>query len=126
MSPKALKRSKKMTREIIPAFEGQVVNSHSLTVRLDQLEGGEINYTVIPDEEVIEGADLGLAHHLAMGAPMTYLGIIVLGSKLMNQVIVETLDTVNEGLHFAARMANEAEEEVDEPGQLAMEEMVLH
>jgi hypothetical protein len=115
-----------MTTKIIPAFEGQVVNSHSLTVRLDQLESGEINYTVIPDEKIVEGADLGLAHHLTMGAPMTYLGIMVLSSKLMNKVIVETLDTVNEGLQYVARMASEVEVEEGKTRQLVLDEEVLH
>ena len=84
-----------MTTKILPAFEGQVVNSHSLTVRLDQ-------------------------------APMTYLGIMVLSSKLMNKVIVETLDTVNEGLQYVARMASEVDVEEDKTRQLVLDEEVLH
>ena len=115
-----------MTTKIIPAFEDQVVNSHSLTVRLDQLESGEINYSVIPDAKVVEGENMGLTHHLMMGAPMTYLGIMVLSNKLMNKVIVESLDTVNEGLQFVARLASEVDVEEDKTMQLVLGEEVLH
>jgi len=124
MSPKALKRSKKMTTEIIPAFEGRVVSSHSLTIRLDQLEGGEINYMVIPDDEVVAGAELDFMHHVRSGAPMVFLAIMVLGSKLMNHTIIETLDAINAVNHRLAQIASGVDE--DESGQPTLEDMILH
>jgi hypothetical protein len=124
ISPEVLKRKLKMTNENTPPHEGQVVKSYSLTVQLDQLKDGHINYSVTPDEKITEGGEFTLKHHLISGAPMAYLGVIVLSRKLMNQTISEALDVVCKAQTQLARML-EGDKAV-EPRQPAKLEKVVH
>jgi hypothetical protein len=113
-----------MTFETVPAFEGKIVSSHALTVRLDQLEDGSINYTVTPDDEVVAGRELGFMHHALSGAPMVFLAIMALGNKLMNQTIIETLNAINEASRQWVQIANGLDEAGS--GQPSVEDKILH
>ncbi len=113
-----------MTTEINPPHEGQVVKSYSLTVQLNQLENGQINYSVTPDEEIVAGGKFTLKHHLIAGAPMAYLGIVLLSRKLMNQTIAEALDVVTEAQnHVAGMLGGEEAVKFKQPARL---EKVVH
>ena len=79
-----------------------IVCSHELTVRFDQLEDGTVNWLVQPSEAVANTTHASFGELAAAGAPLAALGIRALWELLGENLIGFALDKANGHLWKAA------------------------
>jgi len=72
-----------------------IVCSHELTVRFDQLEDGSVNWLVQPNEAVANTTHASFEELTAAGAPLAALGIRALWELLGEKLIAFALDKAN-------------------------------
>ena len=109
-----------------------IVYSHELTVRLDQMEDGTVNWLVQPDTAVENTSHASLDELAVAGAPLSALGIRVLWEMLGENLIFLALERANG--HLWKRAFNELQQHLaDDPfaveGELAgdaEEPVVVH
>ena len=72
-----------------------IVCTHELTVRFDQLEDGSVNWLVQPSEAVANTTHASFGELAAAGAPLAALGIRALWELLGEKLIAFALDKAN-------------------------------
>ena len=72
-----------------------IVCSHELTVRFDQLEDGSVNWLVQPNEAVANTTHASFEELTAAGAPLAALGIRALWELLGENMVELALDRAN-------------------------------
>ncbi len=72
-----------------------IVCSHELIVRFDQLEDGTVNWLVQPSAAVANTVDSSFDELTAAGAPLSALGIRALWELLGEKLIAFALDKAN-------------------------------
>jgi hypothetical protein len=75
--------------------EDKVLCFHELTVRIDQLEGNRVNWTISPDEEVWDTQSLSLIDLAESGAPLSAMGIRALWKLCLDGLIYNSLEQAN-------------------------------
>ena len=72
-----------------------IVCTHELTVTLDQLEDGTVNWLIQPDEKVESTSHASYDELAVAGAPLAALGIRALWEMLQNNLIYLALEQAN-------------------------------
>ncbi|MGK2927238.1 MAG: hypothetical protein ACSLE2_16600 [Lysobacterales bacterium] len=81
-----------------------VVSSHHLVVRFDQLEDGTVTWYATPDEQIGQTRALGLARMAECGAPLAALGIRALWKLCEDGLIYHALEEANGMRHAVERL----------------------
>lgn len=72
--------------------EKNVVHTHELTIRFDQLEEGTINYYILPDQNVLDSHPASLISLAERGAPLTLMGIRALWKYCHDGAVLSSLE----------------------------------
>ena len=72
--------------------EENVLCSHELVIRFDQLEGNRVNWYVEPDDEVLRARDLSLIDLAERGTPLSALGIRALWKLCVDGLVFNSLE----------------------------------
>jgi len=75
--------------------EDRVLETHSLTIRFDQLEGNRVNWYIEPDDEVLETQTLSLIDLAECGAPLAAMGIRALWKLCLDGLVYNSLEQAN-------------------------------
>jgi hypothetical protein len=75
--------------------EENVLCSHELLIRFDQLEGNRVIWNVTVDEEVWETQTLSLIDLAECGAPLSAMGIRALWKLLLDGLMYSALEQAN-------------------------------
>jgi len=72
-----------------------IVCSHELVVRLDQLEDGTVNWLVQPDAPIADTSHASFDELARAGAPLSAMGIRALWELLAESLVVLALEKAN-------------------------------
>ena len=72
-----------------------IVCTHELTVRIEQMEDGSVNWFVQPDEQVRKTGEAGFNELAGSGAPLAALAIKSLWNLLSENMVVLALEQAN-------------------------------
>jgi hypothetical protein len=76
--------------------EEEVLCSHELVVRFDQLEGNRVNWYIVPDEAISKTLSLSLIDLAECGAPLAALGIRALWKLCADGLVFHALEQAND------------------------------
>ena len=72
--------------------EPNVVHTHELTIRFEQLEDGMIHYYLLPDQNVLDTHPASLISLAEWGAPLTLIGIRALWKYCHDGAVLSSLE----------------------------------
>ena len=72
-----------------------IVCTHELTVRFDQLKDGSLNWLIQPSASVDNTRDASFDEMAAAGAPLSAMGIRALWEMLQNNLVLLALEQAN-------------------------------
>lgn len=72
-----------------------ILCTHELTVRFDQLKDGSLNWLIVPDEAIDSTSHASLDELAEAGAPLSAMSVRTLWDMLQNNLILLALEQAN-------------------------------